>query len=99
MTHQDPHSRSVEAEQDPNPISAQDARQGRNGRRLLTVLIVSVAAAALLLLGWWAMNNNNLHKTADAASAAPPAVEVVPADGSMPASPDATPPPAQADPS
>lgn len=95
MTHQDPHSRSAETAHDSQPIPAQDARQGGNGRRLLIVLIVSVAAATLLLLGWWAMNNNSLKETADAASAAPPAVEVAPADGVMPAAPDATPPPVQ----
>ncbi|WP_427790605.1 hypothetical protein [Brevundimonas diminuta] len=97
MTHQDPHSHPADPEHEPHPIPAQDARQGRNGRRLLTVLIVSLAAAALLLLGWWAMNNNNLQKTADANSATPHPVEVAPADGAMPAAPDATPPPVQTD--
>lgn len=97
MTHHDPHSHSAEAGDDAQSIPAQDARQGRKGRRLLIVLVVSVTAAALLLLGWWAINNNSLKQTADAASAAPTAVEVVPADRSMPASPDTAPPPAPTD--
>ncbi len=63
MTHQDPHSRSVDAIHQGRPVEAQYARQGRSGVRILWLLIVSAGAAAILLLGLWFVSQGGFART------------------------------------
>ncbi|HEY4585775.1 MAG TPA: hypothetical protein VIG84_05235 [Brevundimonas sp.] len=94
MTHQDPHSHSADAVEDHRAVEAQYVRQGRGGRRILTLLILSAGAAALLLLGIWAATNNSLHQTAEETGMTPEPPPVADVDRSTrTVGPEATPPP------
>lgn len=56
-------TRMANAVHDGRPVEPDDVRQGRSGRRILTILLVSAAAAAALLFAVFAFNSSKLAAT------------------------------------
>lgn len=71
MTPQDPHHRVADAVHQGRPVEAQYVRQGRNGRRILWVLLAGLALVSLAFAVLWLTTSPGL----DNATAEQPAAE------------------------
>jgi flagellar biosynthesis/type III secretory pathway M-ring protein FliF/YscJ len=71
VTHQDPHHRVADAVHEGRPVEAQYVRQGRNGRRILWVLLGGLALVSLAFAVLWLTTSPVLED----ATAERPAVE------------------------